>query len=301
MAQSGKLVDKTSVDQEADDRQEQPCPRLATQRPLATSSTRDRTIPPRERTEAITVTQTAMWVSASSPRSSRAVLPRDIESLLPRRNPRSRGARRSPVPSVTRPSGEWPDPWLCVPASRRVCLYREEVVGEARVEAMGMPPSARFDYSVREEPVAAAVIRPSREASWDSTDRRPAGGKAQASTRSSHGERTRLSDRHSRRSLRRSLSISALRAASIVRYAASTAVTRVAASGTPPIRPRRSISAHCSDSSRPPSIALVPLIMCAAWRIPPASAPPPPPPPPPGDRGRRPPEGQHAVRRGGRP
>src|SRR3989454_6073442 len=162
MAQSGKLVDKTSVDQEADDRQEQPCPRLAPQRPLATSSTRDRTIPPRERTEATTVTQTAIWVSASSPRSSRAVLPRDIESLLPRRNPRSRGARRSPVPSVTRPSGEWPDPWLCVPASRRGCLFRGEGGSEARVEAMGMPPSARFDYLGRGEPVAAAGVWASR-------------------------------------------------------------------------------------------------------------------------------------------
>src|SRR3989475_1703833 len=216
MAQSGKLVDKTSVDQEADDRQEQPCPRLERQRPLATSSTRDRTIPPRERTEAITVTQTAMWVSASSPRSSRAVLPRDIESLLPRRTPRSRGARRSPVPSVTRPSGEWPDPWLCVPASRRVCLYREEVVSEARVEAMGMPPSARFDYSVREEPVAAAVIRPSREASWGSPHRRAAGGKAQAATTASHGGRTPLSDRHAPPSLPPSPSVSPLRAASHV-------------------------------------------------------------------------------------
>src|SRR2546426_1650417 len=179
MAQSGKLVDKTSVDQEADDRQEQPCPRLAPQRPLATSSTRDRTIPPRERTEATTVTQTAIWVSASSPRSSRAVLPRDIESLLPRRNPRSRGARRSPVPSVTRPSGEWPDPWLCVPASRRGCLYREEGVSEARVEAMGMPPSARFDYSVREEPVAAAGFMARRGGAGGVPPPRPPRGKGQ--------------------------------------------------------------------------------------------------------------------------
>src|SRR2546426_9563514 len=158
MAQSGKLVDKTSVDQEADDRQEQPCPRLAPQRPLATSSTRDRTIPPRERTEATAVTQTAIWVSASSTRSSRAVLPRDIESLLPRRNPRSRGARRSPVPSVTRPSGEWPDPWFCVPASRRGLLFWVRGGSEARGEAKGLPPSARFCYSEREKPVGVAGI-----------------------------------------------------------------------------------------------------------------------------------------------
>jgi len=30
------------------------------------------------------------------------------------------------LPSVTRLSGPVPDPWLCVPASQRVCLYREE-------------------------------------------------------------------------------------------------------------------------------------------------------------------------------
>src|SRR2546426_4388830 len=186
MAQAGNRGDQTSVDQEADVRQEQPCPRLAPQRPLATSSTRDGTMPPRERTEAITVTQTAMWVSASSPRSSRAVLPRDIESLLPRRTPRSRGARRSPVPSVTRPSGEWPDPWLCVPASRRVCLYRGEGVGEARVEAMGMPPSARFDYSVREEPVAAAGLKPRRGGAGGPPHPPPPGGKGQARNTTAH-------------------------------------------------------------------------------------------------------------------
>src|SRR2546426_1651250 len=31
------------------------------------------------------------------------------------------------LPSVTRLSDQWPDPWLCVPASRRVCPYRERV------------------------------------------------------------------------------------------------------------------------------------------------------------------------------
>src|SRR5207253_6300923 len=30
-----------------------------------------------------------------------------------------------PCPSVARLSGPLPDPWLCVPASRRVCLFRE--------------------------------------------------------------------------------------------------------------------------------------------------------------------------------
>src|SRR5437867_1280729 len=31
------------------------------------------------------------------------------------------------LPSVTRLSDQWPDPWLCVPASRRVCPCRERV------------------------------------------------------------------------------------------------------------------------------------------------------------------------------
>ncbi len=31
------------------------------------------------------------------------------------------------LPSVARLSGPWPHPWLCVPASRRVCPYREGV------------------------------------------------------------------------------------------------------------------------------------------------------------------------------
>src|SRR6266852_7029641 len=33
---------------------------------------------------------------------------------------------RDSLPSVTRLSGPGPDPWLCVLASQRVCLYREE-------------------------------------------------------------------------------------------------------------------------------------------------------------------------------
>jgi hypothetical protein len=33
--------------------------------------------------------------------------------------------RRACPPSVTRPSGGLPDPWLCGPVLRRVCLYRE--------------------------------------------------------------------------------------------------------------------------------------------------------------------------------
>jgi hypothetical protein len=62
----------------------------------------------------------------------------------------------------------------------------------------------------------------------------------------------------------RRLSISALSAASIVRYDASTAITRDPASAIQPVWPTRSISAHCSESSRAPRIELVPLIICAA-------------------------------------
>src|SRR5262249_55372104 len=65
----------------------------------------------------------------------------------------------------------------------------------------------------------------------------------------------------------RSLSISALSAASIVRYDASTAIARDPASAIQPVWPTRSISAHCSESSRAPSIELVPLIICAARRM----------------------------------
>src|SRR5262249_37165625 len=65
----------------------------------------------------------------------------------------------------------------------------------------------------------------------------------------------------------RSLSISALSAASIVRYDASTAITRDPASVIQPVWPARSISAHCSESSRAPRIELVPLIICAARRM----------------------------------
>src|SRR5262249_48189199 len=65
----------------------------------------------------------------------------------------------------------------------------------------------------------------------------------------------------------RSLSISALSAASIVRYDASTAITRDPASAIQPVWPTRSTSAHCSETSRAPSIELVPLIICAARRM----------------------------------
>jgi hypothetical protein len=65
----------------------------------------------------------------------------------------------------------------------------------------------------------------------------------------------------------RSLSISALSAASIVRYDASTAITRDPASAIQPVWPTRSISAHCFESSRAPTIELVPLIICAARRM----------------------------------
>ena len=65
-----------------------------------------------------------------------------------------------------------------------------------------------------------------------------------------------------------SLSISALSAASIVRYDASMAITRDPASAIQPVWPTRSISAHCSESSRAPRIELVPLIICAArWML----------------------------------
>src|SRR5436305_13444767 len=46
--------------------------------------------------------------------------------FLPGRPPMFSGALATP-PSATRLSGLRPDPWLCVPASRRVCLYREGV------------------------------------------------------------------------------------------------------------------------------------------------------------------------------
>jgi hypothetical protein len=65
----------------------------------------------------------------------------------------------------------------------------------------------------------------------------------------------------------RSLSISALSTASIVRYDASTSITRDSASAIPPVWPTRSISAHRSESSRAPRIELVPLIICAARRM----------------------------------
>src|SRR4029450_10803379 len=65
----------------------------------------------------------------------------------------------------------------------------------------------------------------------------------------------------------RSLSISALSTASIVRYDASTAITRDPASAIQPDWPTRSISAHCSESARAPRIELVPLIICAARRM----------------------------------
>src|SRR5258708_39377131 len=71
----------------------------------------------------------------------------------------------------------------------------------------------------------------------------------------------------------RSLSISALSAASIVRYDASTAITRDPASAIQPVWPTRSISAHCSESSRAPRVELVPLIICAARRMLGTSAP----------------------------
>src|SRR6266480_1271084 len=46
--------------------------------------------------------------------------------FLPGRPPMFSGALATP-PSATRLSGLRPDPWLCVPASRRVCLYREGI------------------------------------------------------------------------------------------------------------------------------------------------------------------------------
>ena len=48
------------------------------------------------------------------------------------------GGDRHP-PSATRLSGLRPDPWLCVPASRRVCHYREGVFPVESVCALGVP------------------------------------------------------------------------------------------------------------------------------------------------------------------
>src|SRR6516225_3647819 len=45
------------------------------------------------------------------------------------------------------------------------------------------------------------------------------------------------------------------------------AITRDRASAIQPVWPTRSISAHCSESSRAPRIELVPLIICAARRM----------------------------------
>src|SRR5207237_9732592 len=50
----------------------------------------------------------------------------NIVVFPPGRPPMFSGALATP-PSATRLSGVPPDPWLCVPASRRVCLYREGV------------------------------------------------------------------------------------------------------------------------------------------------------------------------------
>ncbi len=54
-----------------------------------------------------------------------------------------------------------------------------------------MPPSARCGHRLKKKPVSATVRRPIRELSCDSTDRQPADGKGQASTRSSQGEHIR--------------------------------------------------------------------------------------------------------------
>src|SRR3990172_8439049 len=43
------------------------------------------------------------------------------------------------LPSVTRLSGAWPDPWLCVPASRRVCPYREGVSASINAKEQTQP------------------------------------------------------------------------------------------------------------------------------------------------------------------
>jgi hypothetical protein len=64
----------------------------------------------------------------------------------------------------------------------------------------------------------------------------------------------------------RSLSISALSAASMVRYDASRR-SRDPASAIQPIWPTRSIFAHYSESPRAPRIELVPLIICAVRRM----------------------------------
>jgi hypothetical protein len=51
-------------------------------------------------------------------------------------------------PSATRLSGNEPDPWLCVPASRRVCLFREGVFAMTRntlsKRHTSMPPPGKY-------------------------------------------------------------------------------------------------------------------------------------------------------------
>jgi hypothetical protein len=46
----------------------------------------------------------------------------------------------TPLHSVTRLSGPMPDPWLCAPASRRVCLFREGVFVWSDVLQCSYPP-----------------------------------------------------------------------------------------------------------------------------------------------------------------
>src|SRR4030095_8612676 len=51
-------------------------------------------------------------------------------------------SQRDCLPSVARLSGRSPDPWHCVPASRRVCLCREGVFLCPRANAPDVPSSS---------------------------------------------------------------------------------------------------------------------------------------------------------------
>src|SRR5438477_8626894 len=153
MAQSGQLVDETSVDQEADDRQEERLPQaghpatdhhILDQRQENTSERKnrgdhrhahrdvsERELPAELGGAADTVQ--GRWEDWTRTRGAPTRHRRASfwgGTLIPEE------LMTAPVPSVTRLSGACPDPWFCVPASRRVCLYREVVrlryVREAR-------------------------------------------------------------------------------------------------------------------------------------------------------------------------
>src|SRR5206468_902955 len=87
--------------------------------------------------------------SAAEATDARAVLGKHRGPPLCGRPRCSRGASIS-LPSVARPSSASLDPWLCVPASRRVCPCREGVFPQGGDRAQAVPiPEPRQARGVR--------------------------------------------------------------------------------------------------------------------------------------------------------